>query len=347
MKKSKTIISGIFASIGLLFLILDGKAAFTGARDGIALCLFTVIPSLFPFLILSLIINSVLIGKKIKILQPLCKLCGIPAGGESLLLLGLLGGYPVGAQSITDAYNKQYINKATAHRLLGFCNNAGPAFIFGILSTQFPSPMIAWAIWLIHILSALAVGSLLPDKCNEACNLLSVKPVTLTESLEQSIRILGKICGWVVLFRVILSVLSRWLFWLFPVWLQVIITGLFELANGCVELCMIPVCGLRLIIAVSILSFGGLCVGMQTASVTKELGTGFYFPGKVLQTIISVILAVLLQLVLFPIAEQCTVSPILLIILMCVGAYIVFSWHKRKKVVAFPSEIMYNIENMC
>lgn len=346
MKKHKIIMSRFLASTGLLLLILDGKAAFAGARDGIVLCLSALIPSLFPFLILSMIINSLLIGKKIKILRPLCKPCGIPAGGESLMLLGLLGGYPVGAQSITDAYNKRYISKATAQRLLGFCNNAGPSFIFGIIAVQFSTPAIAWIIWLIHILSALAVGIILPNKQNEECNIKSVKPVTLTESLEYSIKILVKICGWVILFRIILSVLGRWIFWLFPVWLQIAITGFLELANGCVELAMIPMSGLRFVIAACILSFGGLCVGMQTASVTKEFGTGFYFPGKVLQTIISFFLAVLFQNVLFPVTEQCSIPLLIFITLAGIGACIIFSWYKRKKVVAFPFKIMYNGENV-
>ena len=41
-------------SLGMLALILDGRTAIEGARQGIGLCLRTVIPSLFPFFVLSI-----------------------------------------------------------------------------------------------------------------------------------------------------------------------------------------------------------------------------------------------------------------------------------------------------
>ena len=37
------------AALGMLVLILDSKTALAGAREGIDLCIRTVIPSLFPF----------------------------------------------------------------------------------------------------------------------------------------------------------------------------------------------------------------------------------------------------------------------------------------------------------
>jgi len=271
MKHQKRIHLGIFAFMGMFVLIFDGKTAIVGAQEGVTLCLHTLIPSLFPFLVLSSLINSLLIGRKIAFLRPIGKLCGIPSGAESILLLGLLGGYPVGAQSIADAYGNGHLSKPAAHRLLGFCNNAGPAFLFGIIAAKFTSPSTGWLIWAIHILSALIVGTLLQKKEQSACSLSAAKPITLPQALETSIKTMAKICGWVVLFRVLLSVLRRWLFWLIPLWLQVLLTGALELANGCVDLHLIPNEGLRFLLSVCMLSFGGLCVGMQTLSVTKEL----------------------------------------------------------------------------
>ena len=72
---------------------------------------------------------------------------------------------------------------------------------------------------------------------------------------------------------------------------QVILTGLLELANGCCELEKIANDGLRFMAAAVMLSFGGLCVAMQTLSVTEKLGLGSYLPGKLLQTLISLMLA--------------------------------------------------------
>ena len=95
--------TGIFASLGMLLLILDTKTAIQGAQEGIRLCIMTVIPSLFPFFVLSSLLTGALTGVRLRFLRPIGKLCRMPAGSESLLLIGMLGGYPTGAKSAADA----------------------------------------------------------------------------------------------------------------------------------------------------------------------------------------------------------------------------------------------------
>ena len=47
-----------------------------------------------------------------------------------------------------------YIGKEEAERLLGFCNNSGPAFIVGAVGAGiFGSPSVGLALYGIHILS--------------------------------------------------------------------------------------------------------------------------------------------------------------------------------------------------
>ena len=81
----------------MLALILDGRTAIDGARQGIELCLRTVIPSLFPFFVLSILLTSSLLGSSLAVLRPLGRLFGMPDGAESLLIPAFLGGYPVAA----------------------------------------------------------------------------------------------------------------------------------------------------------------------------------------------------------------------------------------------------------
>ena len=68
MKPNQKRFSGIFPLLGLLVLILDAKAALIGARDGVNLCIYTVVPSLFPFLVLSVLISSNTGGEGIGVL---------------------------------------------------------------------------------------------------------------------------------------------------------------------------------------------------------------------------------------------------------------------------------------
>jgi len=173
----RNILTGSFAALGLLLLILDAKTGLKGANEGITLCLYTVVPALFPFFVLSALLTSSLTGGKNRLFGLLGKLCRIPEGSEILLATGLLGGYPVGAKSVAQAWEKGWLSQEDARRMLGFCSNAGPAFLFGMLSQVFRNTKALWVLWGIHILSAVITARLLPgDKVQHVERLLSEQP---------------------------------------------------------------------------------------------------------------------------------------------------------------------------
>ena len=97
-------ISALLAILGAAALILDTKTALIGAKDGIELCITTVIPSLFPFFVLSGVITSSISEKKIPALSIFCRWMKIPDHALPLMLVGLLGGYPIGAKTAAPAY---------------------------------------------------------------------------------------------------------------------------------------------------------------------------------------------------------------------------------------------------
>lgn len=344
MKNRRTWIRGITAACAMLVMILDTRTAILSAREGVTLCIRTVVPSLFPFFVLSGVINSCLLGRRLRYLEPLGRFCRIPQGTESLLLLGFLAGYPIGAQLITQAYKDDKLTANSARRMLGFCNNAGPAFLFGMLSPLFASAKTVWALWAIHIFSALITGCSLPADMKNTARISPGSGISFAESLTKAVKAITAVCGWVILFRVILGFCSRWFLWLFPSTMQVLISGLLELANGCVLLQNISQEGMRFLLAGTMLSFGGLCVGMQTMSVTEGIGTGWYFPGKVLQTTLTALISVLLQPVLFANSEAVTL-PIFALIGLAFAFFLLLFIFRRKKVVAFSTRLLYNTGN--
>lgn len=325
---------GTISALGLLLLILDAQTAIEATKDGINLCLYTVIPSLFPFLVFSYLINTALMGTCWHILRPLGKICGIPRGQESLLLLGFLGGYPVGAKNIYDVYQCGAISKQDARRLLGFCSNAGPSFIFGILGGLFTRKYILWLLWAIHIASAILVGILLPAKHTNISTSKRVKQVSIPAAVNHGVRTMSSICGWIILMRIILVFLQRRLLLIFPESFQILTAGLLELSNGCIDLYSLRNEGSRFVMAALFLGFGGLCVAMQTVTVTNELGTGMYFPGKILQSCFSVLLAGALQHFIFPMDQQCNIPVLVYIIAILIPLAILTSAAHNKKTVA-------------
>ena len=307
-------------------LIVDSQSALMGAREGLELCIKTVIPSLMPFFFLSVLLTNRLSGKKISMLRPLGRILRLPEGAESIFLIGILGGYPVGAQAISQAAQAGSLDRSNAKRMLGFCSNAGPSFIFGILGRMFSSPSSAWALWIIHILSAILVGVSLPGKVTAPVMTVQVTKLSVPSALERAMKIMVNVCGWVILFRVLIRFLNRWILWLFPGIFQNVIIGVLELTNGCCALCDIDHEGLRFVLASCFLSLGGFCVAMQTMAVTEKIGTGMYFPGKILQTAVSVLLAWGYQALFLSYNHRMFISPIMiipvLILLLTAGFYL-------------------------
>ena len=301
MKQYRKLLSFTIISVGMFVMILDSRTALTGASKGIDLCIRTVIPSLFPFFILSIILTGMASSMNVALLKPIAKLCGIPSGAEVILLTGILGGYPVGAQCISNAYACGQLDRSDAERMLGFCNNAGPAFLFGMAGQLFDSVSVTAILWLIHIVSALLTGILLPRNENRESVKITAKSSTLGQAIQQSIRAMGNVCAWVVIFHMILNFAEGWFLWLLPREAQNIFAGLLEVSNGCISLFPLENDAVKFILAGVFISFGGVCVLMQTFSAVNQSGLnlGLYLPGKILQTSIAVFLTVTTAKLLF------------------------------------------------
>lgn len=290
--KGKQMLLGSAAGIGMLILIFDGQTAVEGAKQGINLCLQTVIPSLFPFFILSILLTQSLSATRNTNIPLISNILGIPKGSESILLCGFLGGYPVGAQCISSNYLSGNLTKKDAEHMLRFCNNAGPSFLFGMIAPMFPERKYAWTLWCIHILSALMAGALY----SHHPGITKIPPVgtssNISDVLTASLRVMSQVCGWIILFRIIITFLDRWLLWILPCTARVLLIGILELSNGCCFLPLIDNLSLRFIVCSVILAFGGLCVSMQTFSVIHGLALDTYLEGKILQMIFSFLLCI-------------------------------------------------------
>lgn len=288
--RKQNICTGIAAFSGLFVLIIDSKTAFSGAMDAIQLCIRSVIPALFPFFLITSVLTDSLTGYPIPILHPLCTLFHIPKGAESLLISGFLGGYPVGAQAVADLYRKGQLSRTQAEQMLPYCSNPGPSFLFGIIAAFFPDSQTVWVLWGIIILSSLLVAKLFPPENIQQ----TINPIAAPNrnAMQNALKAIGSVCGWIVVFRVVLSFLNRWFLWKFPVAVQTLLIGFLELSNGCYGLTSLTDPGLRFLVCGCTLSFGGLCVTLQTASVIGNLSIKYYFVGKCMQTVFCLILCI-------------------------------------------------------
>ena len=120
-----------FLILCFFVMLLFPSKVFEGAKSGLLLWFLTVLPTLFPFLLISrLLLDSCACSLLNKLLAPvISRLFGISAQGSFAFIVGFLCGYPMGAKITADLFHARQISKAEASYLLSFCNNTSPAFL--------------------------------------------------------------------------------------------------------------------------------------------------------------------------------------------------------------------------
>lgn len=284
-------ISAILPFFAMAALILDSRTASTAAAQGVELVLRTALPSLFPFFVLS----ALILPTCTRLSFPwLARILSIPQGWESVFLLGTIGGYPVGAQCVCQGYGSGQLSKKDAQRMLGFCTNCGPAFLFGILTPMFSSPWIPLAVFLTNILSAFLTGLVWPSHRPGSASRPNLPAISLQEAVQRGIRSMASVSAWIILGKILLAFLSKNVLCHFPVLPGICLTGLLELTNGCLTLPTLPQ-WLQFPAACLFTSFGGLCVAMQVHSLcaAAKLEVTTYLPQKLTQCSIALILSLI------------------------------------------------------
>lgn len=294
------------AALGLLLLGGAGLVRYpaesaAAVQDALALCFETVIPALFPFFVLSsLAVQSPLPRLLSRALagamQPLF---GVGGAGAGALILGLLGGYPVGARTAAALCARGEISREEGEQLLAFCNNSGPGFFLGVCGTAvFGSVRAGAYLYLIHVLSALITGLLLRRPCARAKRRAEPPRAeafrlgeALSAAVQSSFSAVWSVCGFVVFFMVLLrlAALVPAIAALTPM-AHAALFGFVEMTNGVAAL---PPTREGFVLCAAIMNWGGLSVHAQTRTMLAGSGLSARrcFVGKAVQTLAGIPLA--------------------------------------------------------
>ena len=284
------------------------------------LCLSLILPSLFPFFVLSVLLNRLgLPGYLGRLLTPLAsRVYGVTGAGASALLIGLTGGYPLGAAYIADMERSGAITAREGERLLAFCNNSGPAFIIGAVGAgAFGSGKAGLLLYLCHVLSAMLTGLFFRQKdyCREIPPLqLDTVYISqaLPEAVKQAMGALLNVCGFVMCFTVLVglldaggafSLLCGHLSAVFGLELQfthAALTGVLELGSAAGALRGLSPTPLNMALAAGILGWGGISVHFQTLAVLagSKIKGALHFAGRLISASIGMVLAYALSMLL-------------------------------------------------
>ncbi len=314
-------------------LICWPKEISAAVQDGLGLCYNVIIPSLFPFFILtSLVISLGLASYLGRLLEPVMRpLFHVGGACAAALALGFVGGYPVGARAALTLYESGTCTKTECERLLSFCNNSGPAFILGVVGAGiFADSRVGVLLCLVHAAASVCVGFLFRFYHWQDKDSRSQRPsppiaarrfsVAFTDAVKGSVTSTLNICAFVVCFTIIirlcflsglLPALAELLGRLFaPLgfhqeWAGRLLTGALELSSGVASLTGSGSLEGKAAMAAFLLGWAGVSVHCQVLSFLGESGLNVrtYLGGKLLHGLFSAALTTLLFR-LFPLEES-------------------------------------------
>lgn len=288
-----------------------GEAA-EGAKAGLTLCFNVIIPSLFPFFVLSSLVVDLglaaCLGRAMeRLMRPLFRIGGSCAAAVAL---GFIGGYPVGARTAIQLYQQGLCSKTEAERLLAFCNNSGPAFILGVVGAGvFGDSRIGILLYSTHAAASLLVGLLFRfygrdrehtvSRCPKPIETVRIS-TAFTGAVTRSFQSTLGICAFVVFFAVVLHLLSVWgvipalaallaRLGFQPEWAERLAAGLLELSSGVTSLSGGTGLAGRASMAAFMLGWAGVSVHCQVLSflVDSGLSARTYLAGKLCHGLIA------------------------------------------------------------
>ena len=128
-----------------IYLLAFPRPALESARHGLLLWYHSVVPVLFPFMLLgNFALRTGLIYPLTALFYRPLQLCfGCSQAGCFAVLAGFLCGFPVGAKITSDLAAQNLISADEETFLLGFCNNLSPAFLLSYLAAaQLDAPKL-------------------------------------------------------------------------------------------------------------------------------------------------------------------------------------------------------------
>lgn len=304
IKLSRNILPLMAVIISMLCIFKMPDAVTIGVTEGLKICFNVILPSLFPFMILSAYtVKSESLSFLYKIFYPFTKfilrqpLCTVP-----VVIMGLVGGFPVGTKMASLLLEKGQITKNQAQRLCMFCVNGGPAFVITAVGVNMLGSSKAGVIIFVSLcISSLLLGfatSFFDDKKNTEIHIVNSAQsplAALSASVTDGVQSILGICAWVVLFSGLTECLKS---------IDISdgaysgIVSVLEVTKGCTLIA--GEMGIPVLAAA--IGFGGFCVHCQIFSYIKSAGLKYshFFVGRVLCAALSAVICHLLLLV-FPV----------------------------------------------
>ncbi|MBQ8902484.1 MAG: hypothetical protein IJY87_05445 [Bacilli bacterium] len=296
MNKLKNIFTIILLSIIIYILFKYNSILNTSVIDAVNLWITKVFPSLFiMFIINDIIINTNILNHLTKIINPIFnKIFNTTGNSSEVFLLSIFSGTPSSAFIIKEMLANNKITLESANKLISFTYFSNPLFLYNILNATF-NKYITFKIILIHYLSNLIIGlffrktnyennNCLKDNNNANRNIFLLLPNSIKKSINTLLMILGTITFYMIITNIIINIFN------IPPIFDILIKGILEITQSLNILNTLKITSIiKEIIALAIISFGGLSIHTQVISLISDTKISYknFFIGRILHVLIS------------------------------------------------------------
>ncbi len=295
--KIKTCMVSVFFFVIIFLMLVDSKSSVFYASVGLMIWFDKMIPTLFPFMIISGVLIRTGYSRKIAALfyPVLGKLFSLSYDCIYIIIMGFLCGFPMGANVIADSIHVGKISKKEGALLLSFTNNIGPIYFISFVFVQCPLKNKVFCIFIMYMIPFL-YGLILRYsiyKSIEKPNKMYIKSKTcegnfflaLEEAISRGIESITKLGAFMIIFN-LLNIIPHYPLFHFSTLIQKMIGCFLEISGGIMqlnrEISLYP-------FVYMILPLGGLSCIVQTYSMIKntKLSIIEYIMHKVIQTVIT------------------------------------------------------------
>jgi hypothetical protein len=286
---------GALVLVYAVMLIYFSKEVSDAAVKAIAVCIRTIIPSLFAFMVISeFIVTSGLYSVISKPFSFAAKhIFHIKPELFSIFLISSVAGYPVGAKMLTKLYTEELTDEKTASEMLGICYMGGPAFFCGTAGIAVYSDvkiglMLFLCVFLANLTVALLSGlkrEVPATNGNGSTPALHFSLTDFVGSINSGGAALLKICAAIIFFSTFTAIADRTGI---IAAVSSVLSGISGLSESDCTAILKSILEISMPVIAALLSFGGLCVILQTEGIIEsKISTNNFYLCRIIAMILS------------------------------------------------------------
>lgn len=277
----------VMASLFFIALLLKNPdISIQYVTRGLRLCCTAVIPTLFPFMVLSELLvrtgGGELMGRALA--APMRALFGLSGAGSCAFLLGAVCGFPVGTRAAVMLYDRGLLERSEAERLISFCNYPSSAFMISatgaalwqnrqlgaaMYASVLAAGVLAGIISGIPARRAAKKGDVVPTDMPHTVR--KPQPTALSDSVTAAATSTLNVCAYVAFFSCVVGCISHILARVSPSrTVEAAIYSFFELTSGAAASAAVIPSRTGILMCTAAAGWSGLSVALQVFSVCSS-----------------------------------------------------------------------------